>query len=161
MSKAKEFKTVLNITRIVCEFIAGEHSSVFRRITGVTFGVSTSIVTIRPFEKSPDLENLQERTKSLYEALIQYGAKELTVDVFSSGIKIVDFYNEKGSKYDQQNDTVPDGMLFRVDLGGRKDVLLKDQTLLIEAVGHTIFPLLDETSKPEIFLNGERLLLPK
>ena len=62
MEKPQAFKSVLDVTKAICEFIAGEHYSVFRRITGATFGVSVSVVSVRIFEKTPDLENLEERT---------------------------------------------------------------------------------------------------
>ena len=161
MTDAKEFKTVLNIAKRICEFIAGEHSSVFRRITGATFGISTSIVTVRPFEKSPGLENLEERTDALFQDLKEKGAKELTVKLFSGGMKCTYFYNEKGKSIDQVKDVLPEGSLFRVDMGGRKDLFLRDTELFISELGPIISPLLDTTTRLDLFLNGESFSFKK
>ena len=160
MDEAKDFRPALDIAGTVCEFIAGGRPSVFRRITGVNFGVSASVVTVRLFGKSPDLEDLEERTIALYGALVKLGAKKLTVEAFSEGVKYVHYYEEEKFRHSQNEDHIPDGMYFRVDSEGG-DPILRDNALLLGSVWHIISPLIDYTSETEFFLNGERFFPPQ
>lgn len=156
MAESKEFKTALNLSKRVCEFIAGEHSSVFRRIKGVSFGLSTSIITVRPFEDAPDLENVDERTHALYQDLKKGGAKELSVTLYSRGLKYFYYYNEKENKKEITQEILPEGALFRVDTGSRNSVILSDNELFRAAVGPIISPLLENSNTVDVFLNGDR-----
>lgn len=157
MEDLKPFQQTLNTARVICEFIAGEHYSVFRRIKGVTFGISSSIVSVRPFEASPDLNQLEERTDALYKTLIVYGVKLLTVKAFSDGTRITFDYDDKGNKrMSEEPDVALDGWFFRTDTDGRKDLILKTPSALSDIVGPIISPLLDASGGSELFLNGER-----
>lgn len=157
MEDSKAFKSVLDVTKTICEFIAGEHYSVFRRITWATFGVSVSFVSVRIFEKTPDLEKLEERTGALFDTLAQGGVKTLTINVFSAGIKYILRYDDKGKDLSQRPENTPDGFLFLADLGGKKDAPLKDPNLFGSVVGPWLAPLLDESAAGRIFLNGQAL----
>lgn len=155
MGETKEFKTVMDIAKTICEFIAGEHVSMFRRITGAVFGISTSVVSVRVYEKHLDLENLNERTEALYNALYQKGAKVLTVKVFFDGIKYTHRYGDKGANIEQWPDNLPEGSLFLVEMGKKKDLPLNDSEPFLATVGPVIAPLLDNAAETNLFLNGE------
>ena len=158
MEDLKPFQQTLNTARIICEFIAGEHYSVFRRIKGVTFGISSSIVSVRPFEFTPVLSQLEERTNALFKTLTGYGVKRMTVMTFSCGTRISLDYDDKGKKSrSEESDIALDGWLFRTDTGGRKDLILQTPSAQCDAVGPIISPLLDMSELPELFLNGERI----
>lgn len=160
MEDLKPFQQTLNTARIICEFISGEHYSVFRRIKGVVFGISSSIVSVRPFEASPDLNQLENRTDALYKTLIGYGVKLLTVKAFSDGTRINFDYYDKGNKsISEEPDIAMNGWFFRTDTGGRKDLILQNPSALIDVVSPIISPLLDASGSSELFLNGERLSL--
>lgn len=160
MDDTKEFKSALDIARTVCKFIAEGHSSVSRRITSINLGVSASVVTVRIFEKSLDHRNLEEKTQVLYDALVKLGAKKLTVEAFSEGIKYVHHYEKEKCRHFQEEDHIPDGIYFRVDSEGG-NLILWNHTLLLESVGHIILPLMDYTPESQFSLNGKKLQLPQ
>lgn len=157
MEDSKAFRSVLNIARIICEFIAGEHSSVFRRLSGATFGVSVSFVSVRIFEKTPDLENLEERTDALFGSVKKDGAKFLTVKVFSTGTEYAHYYDDKGKYSVQRPNSIPDGSIFLIKMEGKKDIPLKNTALFRLYVESVIASLLDESADSDLFLNGERI----
>lgn len=157
MEDLKLFQQTLNTARVICEFIAGGHYSVFRRIKGVMFGISSSIVSVRPFESTPDLSQLEERTDVLYKTLSSYGVKRMTVKAFSCGTKFTLDYDDKGKKRrSEESDIALDGWLFRTDTGGRKDLILQTPSALSDIIEPVISPLLDASGCSELFLNGER-----
>lgn len=159
MEDPMAFRSVLNIARIICVFIAGEHSSVFRRLSGLTFGVSVSFVSVRIFEKVPNLKNLEERTEALVGSVKKEGAKSLTIKVFLAGIEYVYRYDNKGKSSVQKPCSTPDGSLFLIEMGGKKDIPLKDATLFRSYVEPLISSLLDEFAASDVFLNGERIAI--
>lgn len=153
------FRSVLNIARIICVFIAGEHSSVFRRLSGLTFGVSVSFVSVRIFEKVSDLDKLEERADALFGSVKKEGAKSLTVKVFSAGTEHVYHYDDKGKSSAQKPGTTPDGSLFLIDMGGKKNSPLNDRPLFRSYVESVIASLLDESAASDVFLNGDRITI--
>ena len=159
MEDSKAFKSVLDATKTICEFIAGEHSSVFRRLSGATFGVSVSFVSVRIFEKTPDLENLEERTDALFGSVKKDGAKILTVKVFSTGTEYAHYYDDKGKYSVQRPNSIPYGSIFLIKMEGKKDIPLKNTALFRSYVEPVIASLLDESAASDLFLNGERITI--
>ena len=153
------FRSVLNIARIICVFIAGEHSSVFRRLSGLTFGVSVSFVSVRIFEKVSDLDKLEERADALFGSVKKEGAKSLTVKVFSTGTEHVYHYDDKGKYSVQRPNSIPDGSIFLIKMEGKKDIPLKNTALFRSYVEPVIASLLDESADSDLFLNGERITI--
>jgi len=91
---------------------------------------------------------------------VKLGAKKLTVEAFSEGIKYVHHYEKEKCRHFQEEDHIPDGIYFRVDSEGG-NLILRNHTLLLESVGHIILSLMDYTSESQFFLNGENLQLPQ
>lgn len=152
MTNTEVFNNVLNVATAICEFIKNES-----RITGATFGVSTSVVTARFFEKVSGLEHLEERSELFFQDLRKMGVKELRIESFSDGVKSILLFNEKSKKYIQEQDKLPDGFLFRVEMNDGRDLILRDPEVFCSKVGPVLKPLLDTNSEPELFLNGESL----
>ena len=162
MEDLKPFQQTLNTARVICEFIAGEHYSVFRRIKGMSFGISSSIVSVRLFEPAPDMSQLDERTDALYKTLTGYGVKRLTAMAFSGGTKITFDYDDKGKKsMSGEPDVALDGWFFRTDTGGRKNFILHTPSALFDIVGPIISPLLEASGYSGVFLNGEECSFTK
>ena len=158
------FAEPLMMMRALCKFISSESDSPDRRITGLTAGISRSVVSLRVCERCPFTDGLLSRTESLFEELKAHGAKLLTVKLFSGGSKRTLFFEagEPLPKAASEPDTgAPPGWLLRVETGGADATLLDDLDSFVQTAGPIIGPLLENPPKGDVFINGERISFPE
>lgn len=154
MAEEKHFKEVLELTRHLCEFIKGGKGA--KMIPCLTFGISEAVATVHARMDSPDINQLDERADALWETVSKGGANTLSVKVFHHGVKAIREYSPDKKEASEFKDPIPDGILLRIELSKKDDIILRDVSLFKQALGGVVGDLLDWTTPGDfLFVNGE------
>ena len=157
-------QSVIEIARDLCLFVE-DKETVDGNVTGIVFGVSASVVSVRLFLCKPNLTDLEQRSDELYDFVKKKGAKNLFVKVFSEGVKHIVSYEieeEEGKlikSVSHNEDNAAEGWLLRVEMKDCNDCLLEEKDDFVESVGWDVRTMLCDDYNRGIFLNGERLCI--
>ena len=153
-------QSVIEMARDLCLFVEEKGN-----VTGIVFGVSASVVSVRLFLCKPNLTDLEQRSDELYDFVKKKGAKNLFVKAFSEGVKHIVSYEiekEEGKlikSVSHNEDNAAEGWLLRVEMKDCNDCLLEEKEAFIEIVGWAARILMGDDCNKRIFLNGERLYI--
>lgn len=160
MAKESFPQSVIETARDLCLFVEEKGN-----VTGIVFGVSASVVSVRLFLCKPNLTDLEQRSDELYDFVKKKGAKNLFVKAFSEGVKhnvSYEIEKEEGKlikSVSHNEDNAAEGWLLRVEMNDCNDCLLEEKEDFKEIVGWTARTLMGDDSNKRIFLNGERLCI--
>lgn len=155
----EKFDNVLEIARVICGFIFSHSEVVPPEITSFTFGISSSIVSVRFKGNGIYNDGFKEDSAALYRALQGMTAEKLTITSFMDGLALRFEYTKKGLSEKSREDNPPEGALFSVETTDGKNEFLNDTQLFTDALK----PLFEDTFPDhpdiEVFLNGNRMKL--
>ena len=117
---AESFNIVLGIAKAICEFIFSHSEVVPPEITSFTFGISSSIVSVRFKGNGIYNDGFKEDSAALYRALQGMTAEKLTIISFMDGLALRDTQLFTDALKPLFEDTFPDHPDIEVFLNGNR-----------------------------------------